>query len=202
MRKLDRSEMRKRGARARVAAVTALLAMVAMAPPASHAAAKHASRVSPERLREVLSRHELRTLDGRTQSLASLDGEVVVVNFWASWCKPCRRELPSLDALHAELSKKGGRVVAVSIDEEAANVRRFVRSHGLKLPVYIDGPNGLARALDLDHVPFTVVLDRGGEVAFSTSGSDADGIAEIGAVTRRLVEKRPLLSGSPGGESR
>ena len=171
-----------------------LALVVAAAPGVSDAA-------SPTRpaLREALRSHVLRTPGGGTLALADLRGEVVVINFWASWCPPCRRELPQLDALHGELSRRHGRVLAVSIDRDAENVTRFAHKLGLKLPIYVDGPEGLARRLDLNHIPFTVVLDRRGEVAFTGSGSTPRDVAELGAVARRLAGESPALTNEQGG---
>jgi len=151
--------------------------------------------MDPERVRQALRSHTLRTVEGRTLALQSLRGEVVVVNFWASWCSPCRKELPRLDALHASIAGRGGRVLAVSIDSEARTVQRFARTHRLKLPVYHDGPDGLARTLDLPHVPFTIVLDRDGRVALTTAGADDHALEAIAATTRRLMAAAP--AGSP-----
>jgi len=153
------------------------------------------------RVRRELRAHTLRTVDGRRLVLSRLDGEVLVVNFWASWCAPCRRELPRLDALHAAIADRGGRVLAVSIDREARNVRRFVRAHRLTLPVYHDGPDGLARALDLPHVPFTIVLDREGNVAFATAGSDERSLEQIAATANRLLAAAPAGTPPFAGES-
>jgi thiol-disulfide isomerase/thioredoxin len=181
-----------RRAVARSAALAAALVALAAAP-----AGAHQDAVTPEqaeRMREALRRHELRLLDGQSLCLGRLEGEVVVVNFWASWCRPCRKELPALSRLHAEITRRGGRVVAVSIDQELANVKRFVRSHALALPVAHDGPEGLARALDLDYVPFTVVLDRAGRVAYASEGSDAHAIAELERVTRKLLGEAPVAT--------
>lgn len=154
--------------------------------------------VSPERL--AASRgHVLQTLTGESLSLESLRGQVVVLHFWASWCPPCRKELPRLEALHAELTKKGGRVLAVSIDEDRDNVLRFVAAHGLKLPVCHDGPDGLARSLNLLSVPFTIVLDRSGAVAYTSGGSDAVAVEALAASTRRLLASGPYLTGTTEG---
>ena len=155
----------------------------------------------PARAQEALRRHDLRTLEGRAISIAALEGEVVVINFWASWCAPCRRELPRLDAMHAAMAKQGGRVLAVSIDHEARAAERFARKHKLSLPVCHDGPDGLARALDLPHVPFTIVLDRSGAIAYTTSRSDDAGLDQLDQVTRRLLAATgPVVSrGAEGG---
>src|SRR6185503_8407093 len=104
--------------------------------------------------------------------------------FWASWCGPCRRELPRLDALQTSLGAHGARVVAISIDEESRNAARFAKSLALAFPVYHDGPDGLARRLDLPAVPYTIVLDRDGAVAFTTTGSDERALDAIARAAR------------------
>lgn len=147
----------------------------------------------------ALRAHTFRTPEGRALRLADLRGQVVVVNLWASWCGPCRRELPELDALGAEIAARGGRVLAVSVDLEPRNAERFARRLGLKLPVYHDGPDGIAKQLDLRAVPYTVVLDRAGEVAFTAHGADPAEIAKLKTVTRRLVAAPPPALAEGGG---
>jgi peroxiredoxin len=153
-------------------------------------------------LRAALAGYELRDLDGTTLSVAKLRDEVVVLHFWATWCTPCRRELPELDALHTELETRGGRVVAVSIDHEVRNVRSFVRRYRLALPVYHDGPDGLARTLALEHLPYTVVIDREGHVAHVATRSDATALATLREITRTLVERRPVAHDTMEGALR
>jgi len=176
--------------------------LVAVSVAGGRAAVAPGPPVDSARWVRVMSQHPLRTIDGRTLTLKDLKGEVVVVNFWASWCGPCRKELPRLDALHASIAGRGGRVIAVSIDLDAQNARRFVKTHRLSLPVVHDGPNGLARELDLPRVPFTVVLDRGGAVALTAAGADEGAIQTIVKTTRQLMagvpdEPRVLAKGAP-----
>jgi thiol-disulfide isomerase/thioredoxin len=179
----------------RLVAIAVLLGSFPAAPPAAFAGGLAAAAAGVEdRHGEALRRHPLRTIQGRSLTLADLQGEVVVVNFWASWCRPCRRELPGLEALHRDLARGAGgargRVVAISIDAEAANAVRFLKDHGLSLPACHDGPDGLARTLDLDRVPTTLVLDRDGRIAFVQSGGGAQALGELTAVTRRLLATR------------
>jgi peroxiredoxin len=149
-------------------------------------------------LRRALREHTLRALDGRTLTLDALHGEVVVVNFWASWCPPCRHELARLDALNAEISRRGGRVVAVSVDVVEANARRFAARQKLRMTVVHDGPEVLARTLDLTHLPFTMVLDREGAVAFTTLGAAEPALDDLTERTRRLIAARPDMAEGGG----
>lgn len=182
------------------AAVVAMLAAVlALVPPAGAETAEVLGADQAAAAR-ALGEHTLHRLDGSTFSLASLRGQVVVVNFWASWCAPCRKELPRLDALNAELAKSGGRVVAVSIDTDVKNARRFVTAHQITMPVAQDGPDGLARTLELLHVPCTVVLDRNGSIACAVGGGDEAALDQVTRVARQLSGRAPVVAG--GGSER
>lgn len=188
---------------ARRAALVAAFVSVAAAAgaPAGALAGTSAAAFSaaPSAAETALGRHPLRMLDGSKTTLASMRGQVVVVNFWASWCAPCRRELPRLDAFHREMKSQGARVIAVSIDENADNAARFARASRLSMPVAHDGPSGLARELDLRAVPATVVLDRDGRIAWSTGRSDDAALAKMESVVRGLVGAVPMADGNPNG---
>jgi thiol-disulfide isomerase/thioredoxin len=178
---------------------SASLASVALAAALNvHAAAGAAPpagmHASPQVVQRALKEHALTMLDGKSITLGAMQGQVVVVNFWASWCGPCRKELPALNTLHAELAPKGGRVIAVSIDYDEQNARAFAKANKLTLPIAHDGPDGLARQLDLGHVPFTMILDRTGEVVFTSSGSNAEALSRLSAEARQLVARTPYLS--------
>lgn len=157
-----------------------------------------ANSTRQERLREALKRHPLQGLNGESLTVGKLKGEVVVVNFWASWCRPCRRELPALDTLHRDMVKKGGRVVAISIDLDRNNVKRFVKTNSIELPVYYDSSQYLSRWIDLSHIPYTVVLDRSGNIAYSTPDTGGE-IAELTDVTRRLLAGKGLAASAEEG---
>lgn len=189
---------RARSLAARSAAiVTTALMCAALGPARPDAKPLDPPPIQPEQLQRVLGQHVFTTLDGESLTLASLQGQVVVLNFWASWCAPCRKELPALDALQASIADQGGRVVAISIDHDLQNVARFRKAHALKLPIVHDGPDGLARELDLQYIPFTLVLNREGAVALISNGTDDRAVAQIGAVTRQLLAKTPYVAKTP-----
>lgn len=158
--------------------VVAGIVGVAMALPCS-ASTIAGLGVSSEVAERALREHPLHTLDGKALTIGDMRGDVVVVNFWASWCAPCRRELPRLQTLEQGLAAAGTRMVSVSIDQNPENTRRACRARKVTLTVAQDGPNGLARALDVKSVPLTLVLDRNGHIIFTTSRSDAEGLAEV-----------------------
>jgi thiol-disulfide isomerase/thioredoxin len=127
-------------------------------------------------------------LAGKTASLADFRGEVLVVNFWASWCAPCRDELPVLDAWNTGWSGTGARVVAVSLDKKIGNVERFVADTGVDLSVLIDGPDGLAVELDLAAVPSTYLLDRDGRVVMVVQGYKEDELLRLKKAAEDLLK--------------
>jgi thiol-disulfide isomerase/thioredoxin len=178
-----------------VVAVSALL----LASPAAGAAG---AGPGTARVSAAVASHPLRQLGGGDLSLPALRGGVVVLNFWASWCGPCRKELPQLAALDRELARQGGRVVAVSIDEDVRNAASFATRHAGGMTVYHDGPAGLVRTLDVPALPYTIVLDRDGSVAWSGGGADAATLQRIADTARRLSSARSIASESTEGASR
>ncbi len=153
--------------------------------------------------RDTLAAYKLAALDGSTTTLAAYRGDVVVVNFWASWCAPCRRELPLLDQWNAAWTGRGARVIAISIDTDAKKAKRFVDEMKLTLPVMHDGPGGLARTLDIPSVPFTLLLDRNGSVIGEVRGSAEADVAALGRKVETLLagrgEKSVQEAGMNGG---
>lgn len=143
----------------------------------------------------ALRARALATVDGSPASLAAWEGEVLVVNFWASWCAPCRRELAQLDAWNAGWEPRGARVVAVSLDNERERARRFAADQNLGLTVLHDGPDGLARELDLPAVPTTYVLDRKGAVVLEVQGSGERELERLRQAVERLLEPRTGRAG-------
>lgn len=104
------------------------------------------------------------SLEGERVRLAELRGEVVILNVWATWCNPCRREMPALERLARELGPEGLRVVAVSIDQAGAEreIRDFVAEYGLSFTVLHDPQQRVTRAFRTIGVPETFLIGRDG----------------------------------------
>lgn len=172
------------------------IAALVAATPAAGASAGEADG-------KLLASHRMTTLEGAKARLSDFRGEVVVVNFWASWCAPCRKELPVLGGWHAAWSGHGGRVVAVSIDKDIDKARRFAEQADLRMSLMHDGPDGLARALDLPAMPCTFLLDGDGRVVRVVHGSNTKELealrreAESLMAIRRTAQKAGATVSAP-----
>lgn len=109
-------------------------------------------------------------LDGKSWRLTDARGQVVLLNFWASWCEPCRAEMPSLELLAQAYEAQGLRVVAVNLRETDGAIRRFLAQMPTELPIVRDVDGLAARAFDVRIYPTTVAIARDGRAAFWVIG--------------------------------
>lgn len=115
--------------------------------------------------------------NGKPVSLANFDGKVVMVNFWATWCPPCIRELPSINRLQAGLGGQDFTVVALNIDQGGKPIaQRMAKRLKLdKLPLYLDRSSAVAKSWKLRSMPTTIIFDRKGrEVGKLEGGAEWD----------------------------
>jgi thiol-disulfide isomerase/thioredoxin len=87
----------------------------------------------------------------------------VLVNFWATWCPPCRKEMPDLNALYAEFKDRGLIILAIS-DEEAGKVLPFIQERGIRYPVLLDPGDVVNKQFDIEGIPKSFVYDREGKI--------------------------------------
>ena len=108
----------------------------------------------------------LPTLDGGGESsLGDYRGEVVVLNYWASWCEPCREESPLLERFHQRIEPRGGTVVGVDVNDVTADAQEFIREFDLTYPMLRDADGETQAAFGVVAYPETIVLDRRGRIA-------------------------------------
>lgn len=106
----------------------------------------------------------LTDLSGKTWTLKDLRGRVVLVNFWATWCAPCRKEMPDLETLYQQLAGQGLTVLAIS-DEDAAKVRPFVEERHFTFPILLDPGRKVNEQFQVEAIPKSFVYDRSGRLA-------------------------------------
>ncbi len=135
---------------------------------------------------------ELPDIAGRHVALSELRGRPVIVNFWATWCQPCRRELPSLEELHRRFEPAGLRVLAVSIDADPQELDRFVADASIPFVVLRDPEGKAAAAYGVTTVPSTFLVDAAGRVSERIDGEVDWGREDLlGEVQRLLAEAGP-----------
>jgi cytochrome c biogenesis protein CcmG, thiol:disulfide interchange protein DsbE len=155
---------------AAIVAVAALVALLAYGLSANEPdrkidrAVARGERTGPPKL-------ELPRLSGAGKtSLADYRGKVVVLNFWASWCDPCRVESPLLERWHRRISRSGGTVLGVDVLDVTSDARDFVRKYGLSYPMLRDGSGDSLERFGVVAYPETFVLDRRGRIAATRRG--------------------------------
>ena len=112
----------------------------------------------------------LQDLDGKTHSLEQYRGKVVLVNFWATWCEPCREEMPSIERLRKSLEGRPFEVLAVNLAEPESRVRGFLNTLPLGFPVLLDRDTSTAKAWKARFLPATFIVGPDGRVRYSYFG--------------------------------
>ena len=130
----------------------------------------------------------LASLKGDKVSLGAMAGKVVVVDFWAQWCEPCKRELPELDKLQKEYASKGVKILTVNIDKQRDNAAQLARMLGLELDVLLDPAGAVAATYDLPKMPSSYVLDKKGVVRFVHEGYENGDVARFKRELDELIK--------------
>lgn len=130
----------------------------------------------------------LRTLDGQNLRLSEFRGEVVMVNFWASWCGACRQAMPALNELDEKYRRAGLVLLSVNIDDENHRAEEMARGLKVRFPVLRDEQKSVSRLYKAETMPLTILIDREGVVRYSHVGYN------LGDERRYLAELRTLLN--------
>jgi thiol-disulfide isomerase/thioredoxin len=172
-----------------LALATALTALaVSMQSAGAQAPAAFAVHESPRPLSEI----QFENAQGEAMSLADFRGKVVLLNIWATWCAPCRREMPTLERLQAELGGPDFEVVALSIDRKGLPVvKEFYEELGLReLGMYVDASGKAPRELSALGVPTTLLIDREGNELGRLAGPAEWDSPEMVAFIRGYIEQQ------------
>jgi cytochrome c biogenesis protein CcmG/thiol:disulfide interchange protein DsbE len=122
---------------------------------------------------------DAQTMKGESVKLSQLRGKVVLLDFWASWCEPCKRELPLLAKMAPRLKEKGVEIVAVNIDDNKQNAAEFLRSHGVNLTVVYDKDHKIVGSYEPPKMPSSFIIDRNGVIRAINAGFDSGDESKI-----------------------
>lgn len=140
----------------------------------------------------------LKSLDGENLRLEELRGQVVLINFWASWCGPCRQEMPVLQKIHERYEPLGFTVLGVNVDENPEQAKRIVDRMNIQFPLLLDTDQDVSERYDVNAMPFTVLVDRDGNVNYVhrgyRPGDEVDYVDRLKPLLRR--SSTPALAGS------
>jgi len=127
----------------------------------------------------------LENINGKTESLTDYRSNVVLVNNWATWCPPCKAEMPLLEEYYEDHAEEGFMIIAVEAGEAKESVAQFAQSHGLKFQVWLDPTTDSLKAFGNGNLPNSYVIDRSGTVRYAWTGQ----------VNQAMLEKyiTPLL---------
>ncbi|MEM7407990.1 MAG: TlpA disulfide reductase family protein [Pseudomonadota bacterium] len=125
--------------------------------------------------------------NGKAHKLADYRGKLLIVNFWATWCAPCRKEMPSLQRLWKALRPDGVELVAIDFGDTAADVAKFGRETALEFPLLLDPTGNVLRAYGALGLPTTYVLDRSGRVVYKVTGDREWDAPDVVATLRGLA---------------
>jgi len=114
--------------------------------------------------------YDVKRLDGRTDALSRYHGSVVLMNLWATWCPPCREEMPALQQFYQENKSRGVVVLGIDQGESADTASAFARSHGVTFPILLDSDQQYGRSYAAIGLPTTVIVDRSGHVVRGIDG--------------------------------
>ena len=131
----------------------------------------------------------LKSLDGENVKLSELRGKVVLLNFWASWCGPCREEMPLLNKIHNKYEPLGFTILGVNVEEQSDAAKNFIAQRPVDFPILLDSSNEVSKMYDVVAMPTTVLIDRDGNMRFLHQGYQSGDEAEYRKMVKKLVRE-------------
>ena len=134
-------------------------------------------------------RDNLLTLNSLRTDSTALDGHVVYVDFWASWCPPCRQSFPWMTEQQDKYAQRGLRVVGVSVDKDHKDALNFLKKADPQFEIVFDSTGSLAKAYGLEAMPTSYIYGRDGKLRYTHQGFTTDEEREIDSVMRALLDE-------------
>ena len=131
----------------------------------------------------------LKSLQGSNLRLNEYRGQVVLLNFWASWCGPCRQEMPLLDRIHQRYQEAGFAVISVNVEGDEVPARALAKETGVTFPVLIDTDQRVSELYDLEAMPSSVLIDRDGVVRYIHRGYQPGDESLYLKVVKQLIKE-------------
>lgn len=147
---------------------------------------------------------ELQSLTGETVRLSTLKGKVVLVNFWASWCAPCRAEMPSMERLWKKMDRENFNLLAINAGQEKSDIAKFFFSlrKPITFPVLLDEQSSASQYWPIKALPVTFILDREGRVAYVSHGAKRWDSKKVRQVLQQLMDQPSLASATESAEQK
>jgi thiol-disulfide isomerase/thioredoxin len=123
-------------------------------------------------------------------SLSSLKGQVVLINFWATWCGPCRKEMPLLEQIQKKYTPLGFTMLGVNVEEDTRLMDTFLKDVPVSFPILLDPSNGVSKLYNVSAMPSTVIVDRKGNVRFIHQGYAPGDESRYQDLIRQLIRER------------
>lgn len=131
----------------------------------------------------------LKSNTGKNIRLAELRGNVVMLNFWASWCAPCRKEMPLLDGLSDRYGAAGFTLLGVNVEKDGTAGDKIIKELGVKFPILYDSESKVSQAYNVDAMPTTVMIDKSGEIRYVNRGYRAGDEDKYRKQIRELIRE-------------
>jgi peroxiredoxin len=163
--------------RARILPALALIALASALPASAGAPAASAPDFS------------LPARDGSKLQLSDLKGEVVMINFWASWCGPCRQEMPLLEQIQEKYQPLGFTMLGVNVEPDSAEAEKFLKNVPVSFPILFDRENSVSARFGVEAMPSSVLIDREGNVRHVHRGYKPGDEAVYADLIRGLVKE-------------